>query len=318
MFTLGDGVDNKVLASYVIRASSKGQAHGGLAIVDLDNASVEKDIPWSELDIDFDGRGGERGLRGVACLDDCLFFASHDTLYKYDKNFNSINKWSHSCLRNMHEIDVFNNKIFITSTGIDSVVIFDFKEEVFKTIVDFSSFSSNGKVGKIDFKSKFNFKRSDSLHINSVKAVSEKSFYIGGTKCEYLYKVDIKSHKISCKNCFPLPSKNHNAMPLNSAEIIYNDPPRKRTVICNKITKTEQFYDHIEIPEEYIENFGINDKFAKVGFCRGLVVNGDYIIAGCSPANISLFKKEDNNILSNVILSYDKRFAIHGLDLCRD
>ena len=56
----------RVLASSVVRGAQFGESHGGLYLVDLHTGSAEPKLDWSRADIDFQGRGGDRGLRGIA------------------------------------------------------------------------------------------------------------------------------------------------------------------------------------------------------------------------------------------------------------
>ncbi|GAG21460.1 unnamed protein product [marine sediment metagenome] len=55
----------KVVATSVIRATQMGDTHGGMYLVDLEAGEFEKTIDWHKEDIDWRGRGGERGLRGL-------------------------------------------------------------------------------------------------------------------------------------------------------------------------------------------------------------------------------------------------------------
>lgn len=55
-----------VIASSVIRTSSQGESHGGLYLVDLETGSFEQVLDWNDGSISWEGRGAERGLRGIA------------------------------------------------------------------------------------------------------------------------------------------------------------------------------------------------------------------------------------------------------------
>ncbi|MEL0163105.1 MAG: hypothetical protein VW842_09525, partial [Halieaceae bacterium] len=54
----------KLVATSVVRGSQKGQSHGGVYLIDFSSRQVEQKIDWNTGDIDFTGRGWDRGLRG--------------------------------------------------------------------------------------------------------------------------------------------------------------------------------------------------------------------------------------------------------------
>ena len=70
----------KLVATSVVRGSEKGQSHGGVYLIDFAEQRVEQKIDWNTGDIDFSGRGWDRGLRGIEFTDDaiwiCLLYTS--------------------------------------------------------------------------------------------------------------------------------------------------------------------------------------------------------------------------------------------------
>ena len=56
----------KLVTSSVVRGSQQGESHGGVYLIDLDKQQVEQTIDWNTVDIDWQGRGWDRGLRGIA------------------------------------------------------------------------------------------------------------------------------------------------------------------------------------------------------------------------------------------------------------
>ena len=55
----------KLIATSVVRGSQKGQSHGGVYVIDFDSQTVEQKVDWNTGEIDFTGRGWDRGLRGI-------------------------------------------------------------------------------------------------------------------------------------------------------------------------------------------------------------------------------------------------------------
>ena len=56
----------KLVTTSVVRGSQQGQSHGGVYLIDLERRSVRQAIDWNKADIDWQGRGWDRGLRGIA------------------------------------------------------------------------------------------------------------------------------------------------------------------------------------------------------------------------------------------------------------
>ena len=70
----------KLIATSVVRGSVQGESHGGIYTVDFDKKEAEQHVDWNTSDIDFEGRGADRGLRGICFHDEdiyiCLLYTS--------------------------------------------------------------------------------------------------------------------------------------------------------------------------------------------------------------------------------------------------
>ena len=77
----------KLIATSVVRGSQQGESHGGIYTVDFEQQSGELRVDWNTSDIDFEGRGADRGLRGIAFDGDDIYVAASDELFCYDRNF---------------------------------------------------------------------------------------------------------------------------------------------------------------------------------------------------------------------------------------
>ena len=55
-----------LIATSVVRGSEQGQSHGGIYIVDPASQTLQQMLDWNTVDIDWSGRGLDRGLRGIA------------------------------------------------------------------------------------------------------------------------------------------------------------------------------------------------------------------------------------------------------------
>ena len=60
----------KLIATSVVRGSQQGESHGGVFTVDFESQEGTQHIDWNTEKIDWEGRGADRGLRGIAFDDD--------------------------------------------------------------------------------------------------------------------------------------------------------------------------------------------------------------------------------------------------------
>src|SRR6185369_1289622 len=96
----------KLIASSVIRGAQLGESHGGLYLVDLERRCFELKLDWNRTDIDVSGRGGDRGLRGIAFHDGQILVAANSELLILDQDFAVIDSFTNPFLSHCHEISV--------------------------------------------------------------------------------------------------------------------------------------------------------------------------------------------------------------------
>jgi len=80
----------KIITTSVIRATHQGDSHGGVYLIDLNSAKVKQVISWNKMDIDWAGRGWDRGLRGIAFFKEKIYIAASDEIFEYVQNFKLI------------------------------------------------------------------------------------------------------------------------------------------------------------------------------------------------------------------------------------
>ena len=81
-----------LIATSVVRGSEQGESHGGIYLVDFAGQEVRQVVDWNTSEIDFQGRGWDRGLRGIAFFAGGIHIAASDELFVYDQNF----RWRNS------------------------------------------------------------------------------------------------------------------------------------------------------------------------------------------------------------------------------
>ena len=121
----------KLVATSVVRGSQQGESHGGVFLLDIRNQDLSQVIDWNTMDIDWRGRGADRGLRGIAFHDETVFIAASDELFAYDPDFKLRDSWKNPYLKHCHEISIYEGQVFLTSTGFDSILAFDIGKRKF-------------------------------------------------------------------------------------------------------------------------------------------------------------------------------------------
>ena len=120
-----------IIATSVVRGSQQGESHGGIYLVDFQKQEADLVVDWDDSGIDFTGRGWDRGLRGIEFRGDEIYIAASDELFVYDLNFQVKRSYKNRFLKHAHEINRFENLLFITSTGYDSLLVFDLERDEF-------------------------------------------------------------------------------------------------------------------------------------------------------------------------------------------
>ena len=121
----------KLVFTSVVRGSQQGESHGGIFVVDFESRSGDQVVDWNTSDIDFDGRGADRGLRGITFDGDDIYIAASDELFCYGRDWEISNSYKNRYLKHSHEIVRKGRHIFVTSTGFDSILRFDLETKKF-------------------------------------------------------------------------------------------------------------------------------------------------------------------------------------------
>ena len=96
----------KLVTTSVVRGSHQGQSHGGVYLIDPQEQSVVQTIDWNRADIDWQGRGWDRGLRGIAFDGETVYIAASDELFAYSPDFRRISLWASRAIVNARLISL--------------------------------------------------------------------------------------------------------------------------------------------------------------------------------------------------------------------
>src|SRR5690606_12983273 len=264
---------------------------------------------WNTADIDWQGRGWDRGLRGIAFDDERVFIAASDELFAYDRNFVLLASYRSPYLKHCHEISRFRRRLYLTSTGFDSLLGFDLDENRCSWGLAFSAGGGGIQCTAFDPAGSNGPAPSNKLHLNSVCCL-ERGMYFSGLKTGGLLKFD--GQKVV--PVVTLPEGTHNAMPFRDG-VLFNDS--KADVVRFVSPDSERPFP---VPRYHADEFTHTElgdpPVARQEFARGLgVVDGIVTAAVSSPSTITLHVLDRGKSTLQVTLSHDVRNAIHGLEV---
>ena len=302
----------KLVTSSVVRGSQQGESHGGVYLIDIDQQSVRQTNDWNTVDIDWQGRGWDRGLRGIAFDNDRVYIVASDELFAYTPDFQRVDSWRNPYLKHCHEIAVFERTLFITSTGFDSILGFDLDNQQFNWAMHISSEDYKFAPVRFDPNSSDGPIMLNKLHLNNV-VCSAAGMYISGRRSGGMLHFNGRVINMSVE----LPPDTHNAQPFRDG-VLFNDTSDDVLRYCGRGEGDED--RAMAVPKfdpEMLQHKELGDeKTARAGFARGLCVLNDRVVAGgSSPSTVTLYDLAANKSLSSVNLSLDVRNAIHGLEV---
>jgi len=301
----------KLIATSVVRGSEKGQSHGGVYTIDFNSLEVEQHLDWNDGDIDFSGRGWDRGLRGIEFVDQQVWIAASDELFCYSPTFELLGSYRNEYLKHCHEISRRDHLLFLTSTGYDSLLVFNLKTLSFSWGLYVSRNGDQWSGQRFDPMAQSGPPFSNNYHINMVH-VAKTGVYFSGLHTRALLRL---SSDMSVTKICSLPEGIHNAMPFGEG-VIFNDT--KSDVIRHVSRDGGSAVMPVPVYKvEELEFNGVdNAKIARQSFGRGLCLVSDRLVAaGSSPSTISLYDVESRERIAAVNLTMDIRNAIHGLEV---
>ncbi|MBS0421406.1 MAG: hypothetical protein JSR66_27105 [Proteobacteria bacterium] len=297
-----------VIASSVIRGSRLGESHGGLYLVDLETGRTEQTLDWNHTDIDISGRGGDRGLRGIAFYGPRMLVAANSSLLMLDRDCRVMDTFTNPFLRHCHEISAWGDHLFLTSTGFDSLLVFDLVRRRFSHAFCLSVDGHAPSLRAFDPEQRAGPAPSRHFHLNSVHASPDGISFSGLHTPSLLC---LRGQELTSLS--PLPKGTHNAQPF-AGGVMYNDTVQDR--VCYRHSGGRV----IEIPvPQFAQETVVNlerwgTEVARPGFARGLCGLNDHLVAGgSSPSTVALYDIKAGRRVSQHNLSMDVRNAIHGL-----
>ncbi|MCC5822683.1 MAG: hypothetical protein LAT64_03825 [Phycisphaerales bacterium] len=311
-----------VLMTDVIRSAQQGNAHGGAYLINLESGDFTKVLDWNRVDIEWEGRGMGRGLRGIVFLGDEVWIAASDELFVFDRSFNILRSYKCPALHHCHEITRDDQgRIYLTSTSFDSILRFDPAAERFDAAwyIAPATRTIQGKPATVlaakayDPHAERLPPKQDRLHINQVWCTPQGVLFSG---LRFKAVCVLNTETAEVRPYAVVPEMTHNCQP-HQGRIIYNSTGDDAVVIAGLKGAVIQRMPIPRIDPKTIENPGVPGDYARAGFARGLCVDepSGTIIAGHSPGSVTAFDLRTGKPARTVTVARDIRNAPHGLEV---
>ena len=302
----------KLVTSTVVRGAQQGESHGGVYLIDLDAQSVEQKIDWNTAGIDWQGRGGDRGLRGIAFDGDRVYIAASGELFAFTPDLKPVDSWRNPYLKHCHEIAVWERMLFLASAGFDTILGFNLDKLQFTWAMNVQAKGPRFKPVGFDPLGDEGPMMLNKLHINNVFC-NRHGMYISGLRTVGMLHFGGETITMSAE----LPPGSRNARPFRDG-VLFNDTQADVLRYAGRGDGEEDRAMPVPEcdPEKMTHREAADGELARPGFARGLCVLSDGVVAGgAAPSTVSLYNLQGNERLGSVQLSNDVRNTIHGLEV---
>lgn len=291
----------------MVRGSRQGESHGGVYLVDFDTERATQVLDWNTMSIDWQGRGWDRGLRGIAFDGEVVYIAASDELFAWTADFRLIGSWRNKYLKHCHEIHRHERTLFLTSTGFDSVLGFDLDRKSFSWGLHVTAQKSGFAGTAFDPEFDDGPAPSNSLHLNNVHC-ERGGMHISGLRTGGILLFNGRA----VQRWVTLPIGVHNAQPYKDG-VLFNDTEADLVRFVSRAG--ERVLPVPRFSAAALTHRDAEDgKLARQAFARGLcVVEDDVVACGSSPSTITLHRLADGAKPRMATLTHDVRNAIHGL-----
>jgi hypothetical protein len=273
----------------------------------MDKGTFEQKLDWNTGGIDFEGRGADRGLRGIAVIGHDIFIAASDELFVFDPDFKVLASHRNPWLKHCHEIHPHGGKLFLTSTGFDAILRFDLATRAFDFGVRLHKHDGRLNAVTFDPRREGGPAPANEFHINNVCS-TDQGIYLSGRRLPGLVQLSRSGIAIVA----PLPLGTHNAQPFRGG-VIFNDTESDSLVWMTKERRVS--IPVPRYPERDLANTDFDESgLARQAFGRGLCVLSETLVAaGSSPTTVAIHDLAAQRTVKSLNLTMDVRNAAHGL-----
>jgi hypothetical protein len=293
-----------------VRGSRQGESHGGVYLVDFEHDRAAQLLDWNAMGIEWQGRGWDRGLRGIEFDGETVYIAASDELFAYTPEFRLIGSWRNGYLKHCHEISRRERMLFLTSTGFDSILGFDLDRKEFSWGLHVSAQGEGFAARLFDPAFPGGPAPSNELHLNNVHCAGS-GMHISGLRTAGIVLFDGRE----LQRWVQLPAGVHNARPFRDG-VLFNDTHSDVVRFASR-SGGDRAFKVPRFPPETLTHVSEEDsRLARQAFGRGLcIVDDETIACGSSPSTITLHDLRPGGSSRMATLTHDVRNAIHGLEV---
>lgn len=302
----------KLVTTSVVRGSHQGESHGGVYLLDLESQEVTQVLDWDRTGIDWQGRGWDRGLRGIAFDGETVYIAASDELFAYSPDFRLLGSWRNPYLKHCHEIAAWERRLFLASTGFDTILGFDLDAKIFSWGMHVSRQQFRFVPRGFDPRKDDGPLMLNKLHLNNVHC-TKGGMFLSGLRTGGMLMFDGREIHMAVE----LPPGTHNARPFRDG-VLFNDTEANLLRYAGRGDGQEDRALRVpDYPKESLLHADVDHSgLARQGFARGLTILSDALVAaGSSPSTITVYDLPGNTRALSVNLTMDVRNAIHGLEV---
>jgi hypothetical protein len=266
-------------------------------------------LDWNTMGIDWQGRGWDRGLRGIEFDGDLVFLAASDELFAFTPDFKLVGSWRNRYLKHCHEISRHERTLFLTSTGFDSILGFDLDSRMFSWGLHVAARGTEFVGQPFDPLFENGPEPGNALHLNNVFCAP------GGMHLSGLRTAGVLLYNgRDLRRWVHLPPGVHNARPF-AGGVVFNDTAAD--VVRCVSREREHTFPVPRYPIQELTHLDSDDaRLARQAFARGLcVVDEETLACGSSPSTIALHFLRPAAKSRVATLTHDVRNAIHGLEV---
>jgi len=325
----------------VARAANVSEG-GSLFKLDWERKTIIRETPIApaepSVDHDPNARGNVRGCRGIGVVNDQIIAADYHSLNFYDHDLNLKRKMTHGLMVGLHETQVVDSSIWVTSTTLDAALKYRLEDgaleesywprEVpeFQNSLDLEPLQIDKRIdNRLKYLEQDSFRGPSHLHLNAVCEFRGEVYALFHSKMlvANLSRGTIVIQDDKLKHA-------HNLIMEEPGVVYINDT--RRTVVRQYDLESGNQIRAIDIRKmrgikplllrsaaRAIKETGISfitrkgKATARPLYLRGLAINEDYIFAGFSPATIVRIDKKTGELVDYYFHSTDMRLCIHGL-----
>jgi len=325
----------------VARAANVSEG-GSLFKLDWERKTIIRETPITpaepSVDHDPNARGNVRGCRGIGVVNDQIIAADYHSLNFYDHDLNLKRKMTHGLMVGLHETQVVDSSIWVTSTTLDAALKYRLEDgaleesywprEVpeFQKSLELEPLQIDKSIdNRLKYLEQDSFRGPSHLHLNAVCEFRGEVYALFHSKMlvANLSRGTIVIQDDNLKHA-------HNLIMEEPGVVYINDT--RRTVVRQYDLESGNQIRAIDIRKmrgikplllrsaaRAIKETGISfitrkgKATARPLYLRGLAINEDYIFAGFSPATIVRIDKKTGELVDYYFHSTDMRLCIHGL-----